>query len=146
MTAKSELMQAHETMAKVLDAKFSNVPEWQAFRSIDRALLALEAEHPGASGVKGHTITVLPRRRPEGAPTPYLTLVGQALNEAKVPLTTMQLMEYIKMRRAVGSDPAKARIVVQSSLSKDDRFKSVQWGDEGRGRAWWFADREVPRI
>ena len=44
MTAKTELMQAHEAMAAVLDAKFSTLPEWKAFRAIDRALLALETE------------------------------------------------------------------------------------------------------
>jgi hypothetical protein len=30
-SAKEEMMQAHEAMAKVLDAKFANTPEWQAF-------------------------------------------------------------------------------------------------------------------
>jgi hypothetical protein len=41
-----------------------------------------------------------------------------------------------------GGDPAKAKIVVQSSLSKDKRFKSVPW--EGK-RAWWYADRPIPK-
>jgi hypothetical protein len=37
------MMQAHEAMARVLDAKLANMPEWQAFRAIDRALLALDS-------------------------------------------------------------------------------------------------------
>ncbi|HXL69522.1 MAG TPA: hypothetical protein VN930_12300, partial [Xanthobacteraceae bacterium] len=45
-TAKSETMQAREAMAAVLDAKIGNMPEWKAFRAIDRALLALETEQP----------------------------------------------------------------------------------------------------
>ena len=41
-TAKDEMMHAHEAMAAVLDAKLGALPEWKAFRAIDRALLALD--------------------------------------------------------------------------------------------------------
>ncbi len=41
-TAKSEMMQAHDAMAAVLESKIGAMPEWKAFRAIDRALLALD--------------------------------------------------------------------------------------------------------
>ena len=51
------------------------------------------------------------------------------------------MMEYVAAHRLIG-DPKKARIVVQSSLSKDVRFESVAWRG---GRAWWYADKPVPK-
>jgi hypothetical protein len=139
MTAKSEMMQAHEAMATVLDAKFANVPEWKAFRAIDRALLALETERPnGATAERPERIT---RTRPGFAPS-YVSLSLQAMEEGKQPIPTRRLMEFIGKRRHLDGDPDRARVSVTSSLSKDRRIKSVPW--EG-GKAWWFADRAVPK-
>ena len=140
MTAKTELMKAHETMAAVLDAKFSNVPEWKAFRSIDRALLALEVEQATATPKNGgqffrHRVRI-------GKPLSYMSLANQALTETGKPIRTKDLVDYIARHRPLSGDPAKARIVIQSSLSKDKRFKSVPWEDK---RAWWYADRAVPK-
>jgi hypothetical protein len=136
-TAKTEMMQAHEAIAAVLDAKIGNMPEWKAFRAVDRALLALEMEQP--------SVLSLPVRkaRINGAPPSYMSLADQALTETGKPVSTNKLMEFISQRRALSSgDPAKAKIVVQSSLSKDKRFKSVPW--EG-ARAWWYADKPLPK-
>jgi hypothetical protein len=140
MTAKTELMKAHETMDAVLDAKFSNVPEWKAFRSIDRALLALEVEQATATPKNGgqffrHRVRI-------GKPLSYMSLANQALTETGKPIRTNDLVDYIARHRPLSGDPAKARIVIQSSLSKDKRFKSVPWEDK---RAWWYADRAVPK-
>jgi hypothetical protein len=53
------------------------------------------------------------------------------------------MLDYIAERRPLSGDNiAKAKIVVQSSLSKDKRFKSVPW--EGK-RAWWYADKPLPK-
>jgi hypothetical protein len=141
MTAKTELMKAHETMAAVLDGKFSHVPEWKAFRSIDRALLALETEHAAAGNGAQRAV---PRHRERiGQPPSYMSLADKALTETGKPITTDNLMTYIAQHRALsGGDAAKAKIVVQSSLSKDKRFRSVPW--EGK-RAWWYTDRAVPK-
>jgi len=140
--AKNEMMQAHEAMAKVLDAKFANVPEWQVFRAIDRALLALEDEQPEpvkAAPQAAHR----PRIRLNGEHPSYMSLADQALTEIGKPVSTLKLMEFISARRSLsGDDPAKARITVQSSLSKDKRFKSVPW--DGK-RAWWYADKPIPK-
>jgi hypothetical protein len=136
----NELIEAHEAMAAVLDAKFPNLKEWMAFRAIDRALLA--------SLMKALPAPMAPKQRRErprlnnNAPTPYMTLADNAMKASGKPLTTAQLMEYISARRETGPDPAKARIVVQSSLSKDKRFKSIAWAG---GRAWWYADKPVPK-
>jgi hypothetical protein len=41
MSTKADLISAHKAMSAVLDAKFAKVQEWQAFRAIDKALIAL---------------------------------------------------------------------------------------------------------
>jgi hypothetical protein len=139
MSAKSEMMKAHEAMATVLDAKFANVPEWQAFRSIDRALLALETEQVASA----------PPQNAQNKPTlriltmpSYTALTARVLDETGLPITTPKLVNFISQHRKLGDDPEKAKINITSSLSKTDRFKSIPW--EG-GRAWWYADRPVPK-
>jgi hypothetical protein len=143
MTAKTELMEAHEAMAAVLDAKFSTLPEWKAFRAIDRALLALETE----KGVR-ETPAPPPRSRmranghnADERPS-YTVLTGQALQGKGKPIPTPELMEFIGARRKLNSDADRAKVTVTSTLSKSPHFKSVPW--EG-GRAWWFADRPLPK-
>ena len=71
-----------------------------------------------------------------------MSLANQALTETGKPIRTNDLVDYIARHRPLSGDPAKARIVIQSSLSKDKRFKSVPWEDK---RAWWYADRAVPK-
>jgi hypothetical protein len=142
-TAKDEMLSAHEAIASVLDAKIGNMPEWKAFRAIDRALLALDAAHLVASPPVIPSPRINLRARINGAPLSYMSLADQALAEAGKPVPTDKIMDFISARRPLsGDDPAKAKIVVQSSLSKDKRFKSVPW--DGR-RAWWYADRAVPK-
>jgi hypothetical protein len=134
MTAKTELMQAHEAMAAVLDAKFAHHPEWKAFRAIDRALLALEAESGSRPGPRD-------RSRPNGRgdqPPSYTALTDMALQESGKPVPTKHLMEFIAARRKLDDDAEKAKVTVTSTLSKSPHYKSVQW--EG-GRAWWYANR-----
>jgi len=150
MTAKTELMKAHEAMAAVLDAKFSGSPEWTAFRAIDRALLALETE---SAERKAPTVELLPAPRFRAPPrTPsnghgveplsYTALTDVALRERGRPIPTPQLMEYIGSKRRLADDAERAKVTVTSTLSKSQHFRSVPW--EG-GRAWWFADRPVPK-
>jgi hypothetical protein len=136
MTAKSELMQAHEAMAAVLDAKFSQIPEWKAFRAIDRALLALEAERPI---LPPHAPPYFLRKKQELS---YNSLTDMALKETGKPITTPQLMAFIGGRRGLDADPKKAKINITSSLSKSSQFENIEW--EG-GTAWWYANRPLPR-
>jgi hypothetical protein len=136
MTAKSEMMQAHEAMASVLDTKFSNVPEWKAFRAIDRALLALETERVNTGPNPSE-----PRSRKNQQPS-YNELTGRALYETGKPIPTPQLMVFIGAHRKLDPDPKKAKINVTSSLSKSSEYESVDW--EG-GTAWWYANRPLPK-
>ncbi len=140
MTAKTEMMQAHEAMASVLDAKLKDMPEWRAFRAIDRALIALETERPAAPRIA----PVIRRITPQSATAipSYVDLTLKAIEEKSQPITTPDLMAFIGQRRQLGSDPEKAKINVISSLSKAKPVKSVLW--QG-GRAWWYADRAVPK-
>jgi hypothetical protein len=138
--AKDEVLQARKSAIAALDSKIGNMPEWQIFLHLDRALLALEEEQPAPPPFLRH---VRPRPRLNGAQPSYMSLADLALTEAGKPVRTNKLMEFIAKHRPLsGDDPAKAKIVVQSSLSKDKRFKSVPW--EGK-RAWWYADRPIPR-
>jgi hypothetical protein len=136
MTAKSELMQAHEAMAAVLDAKFSQVPEWKAFRAIDRALLALEAELPI---VTLDTPVHFSRKKQELS---YNSLTEMALKQLGRPVTTPQLMAFIGARRDLDPDPKKAKINITSSLSKSSQFENIDWDG---GTAWWYAGRPPPK-
>lgn len=142
MTAKSELIQAREAMAAALDAKWSNVPEWKAFRAIDRALLALETEQADAEPTARARVRLRLRSLRSGQQPSYNALADSALTQTGKPITTAQLMEFIAARRRVDPDPNKAKINVTSSLSKSPQFRNVPW--EG-GTAWWYSDRPLPK-
>jgi hypothetical protein len=140
MTAKSELMQAREAMAAALDAKWSNVPEWKAFRAIDRALLALETEQADAElPLTPHRVRTRLRLN---QPPSYNALADSLLSETKRPVTTSQLMAFIGAHRKLNPDPNKAKINVTSSLSKSPQYRNIPW--EG-GTAWWYSDRPLPK-
>jgi hypothetical protein len=146
-TTKSDVLQAHEAMAAVLDARFGNVPEWKAFRAIDRALIA-EIER-GAANAMPAVLPTPPAQHRERLRlilpdqlNSYNALTDLALQERGKPIPTPQLMEFIGARRKLDPDPDKAKITVTSTLSKHPRYRSVPW--EG-GRAWWYADRPVPK-
>jgi hypothetical protein len=137
MSTKSDLLEAHAAMVAVLDAKLANMPEWKAFRAIERALLA-ENQNPVTPDAAPRKASILKVRE---VPS-YTTLTERALKEHERPIATPDLMDFIGQHRKLGNDSEKAKINVISSLSKSDRFRSVPW--EGR-KAWWYADRPVPK-
>jgi len=135
--AKTEMMEAREAAIAALDTKLANLSEWKIFRSIDRALFALDAKPIAAPVIR----IGRPRIRLNGGDQPsYMALADRALTEAGKPMSTTDIVGYIGRHRALAGD--KARIVIQSSLSKDKRFKSIPWAGS---RAWWYADRPVPQ-
>ncbi len=138
MTAKTAMLRAREAMASVLDAKLANLPEWQAFREIDRALLELDTEHPAVPASR-ERLRITPT---DDAVPSYVKLARQAFDEAGAPVPTPKLLAFVGARRKLAADPDKAKINVTSSLSKDKGIKSIPW--EG-GRAWWYADRPIPK-
>jgi len=144
MNTIANLTQAHQAMVAVLDAKLKNVPEWTAFRAIDLALLELVAQQVPAGGVASDTnrMASLNRKSRKGSEASYVELAMEALKASSVPLPTPKIIEFIGDRRDIPSDPAKARVNISTSLSKDKRFQNVSWHG---GRAWWFAKKEVPK-
>jgi hypothetical protein len=138
MTTKSELMQAHEAMASVLDAKLANMPEWKAFRAIGRALQAEGGKARAPEAIPTRARSILKVR---DVPS-YTMLTERALQERGRPIVTPDLMDFIGRHRNLSNDSEKAKVNVTSSLSKSDRFRSVPW--EG-GKAWWYADKPIPK-
>lgn len=148
-SAKDEMMKAHDAMASVLDVKLAEMPEWKAFRAIDRALLALDILPAKESAAAPQTKMVrvpkhfAPRQLVPGrlaVVKPYVVLAIEALTEIQKPIPTPTLIDFIGKRRPLG-DVEKAKVNITSSLSKDSRFKSVAWEN---GKAWWWADKPVP--
>lgn len=140
-----DLLAIHDEMASMLDHKLSAMPEWRTFRRVDRMLLRRIGTAPVAAPVQVAPKIERKRIQPElfgDAPIPYMTLAANALTETGQPITTVDLMDYIGKRRTITGDPKKARIVVQSSLSKDERFRSIPWNG---GRAWWWKNQPPPQ-
>jgi hypothetical protein len=136
MSKKSDLLQAQEAMAALLDSKLGNMPEWKAYRAIQRAVLSEEGPNGPVPKERAR-----PRHKP-GQPLSYTVLTDSALKERGKPIPTPILMEFIGKHRDLGSDPERAKINVTSTLSKSPLFQSVAW--EG-GRGWWYKNRPVPK-
>lgn len=138
MSTKTELLEAHKAMLTLLDAKIGHMAEWKAFRAIDRALLAIDEQGPNGAAPPNRARF----RQRAGHPASYTELTDRALQSSGKPIPTPLLIEFVRGHRELGDDIKRATINVTSSLSKSDRFRSVPW--EG-GRAWWYADRPVPK-
>jgi hypothetical protein len=137
MSDKNDLALARDEMLAVLDEKFANMPEWRAFRAMDKALTAMDE----GSALKRKTSSPrVIRRRPSEGPT-YVDLALEAVAAKGVPVPTTDLIRFIAPKRNLDAESEKTRINIQSGLSRDKRIKSVPWAG---GRAWWFADRKVP--
>jgi hypothetical protein len=103
-----------------------------------RALLALDLASAPTGALP---LLPLPKARINNGPVPYVTLVFNALTEAGKPLPTSKIVEYVGAHREL-ADLEKAKVNITSSLSKDERFKSVEWAN---GRAWWLVGKPVPK-
>jgi hypothetical protein len=141
MTPKDDLSQARNDMLLVLDEKLAQMPEWRAFRAMDKALWAMSAmpTTPKPNGAEQPT----PRRRTrtEGIPS-YGALAIEAIDTKGVPLPTAEIVRFIGTRRELDTDQEKARVNIQSGLSRDKKIRSISWRG---GRAWWHANRSVPK-
>lgn len=117
-------------------------PDFQAYLAQTEAIEKVEALQPRAPGTYSHRDAVYHDLSDvvRTKPITQLDAAVQAIAEAGKPLTTGELVEAARKLGAHvgGKDP---RINLGSSLSRDERFKSVQWGD---GRAWWFKGRPLP--
>jgi hypothetical protein len=158
---KTNLLAAHKAMAAVLDTKFAKVPEWHAFRAIDKALLALVEEAkavlaptPAAPSTPSPSPAVPPKtvhtngatahskNRPHELPS-YVELGVMALEKAGKPLPTAQMIEFIAQHRKLPETDKRRMVVnISSSFSHNERITNIPWSG---GRAWWLADRPVPK-
>jgi hypothetical protein len=138
---EDDLVKSRAELWALLDQKFKNVPEWRAFCAVDRALDAVRAAAAvpplpaGGNGAEANRS----RQRPADSPLPYVDLALMALEQARRPVRTPAMVDFIGQHREL--DPARARVNISSALSHDERFQNVSWGG---GRAWWFADRALP--
>ena len=140
MTDKSELEEARAEMLAILDGKLANVPEWRAFRAMDRALAALSS--PVAAAATASTTSAGNRIQVSSSES-YGDLALKAIRAAGQPLATSALVEYMRPFRPQVADIKKLKINIQSAMSRDKRIKSVQW----QGAAgWWPVTKPLPSV
>lgn len=139
MTVKDALTEARSDMLAVLDEKLANMPEWKAFRAMDKAIAAMSAT-PSSEANRDRPAAILRRGRTPDVPS-YVDLALEAITTKGFPLSTTDIVEFIGQKRPISSDGEKARINIQSGLSRNKRIKSIPWHG---GRAWWFPDRKPP--
>lgn len=129
--SKPDLYVIREKMLVALDAKFAGVPEWEAFRELDRYIAVGEEQTPARGAKKRRT-----KKR-----VSYADLGVDILTTMAKPMATAEMVKFIASNRGLSPDDSKVKVNIQSALSHDDRFKNVAWRG---GRAWWFKNREVP--
>jgi hypothetical protein len=135
MSNKADLLQARNEIMAVLDDKFRNVPEWKAFRAMDRALMAMD----GHITLMGSDESPLPTSR-KRSKLSYVDLALEAIRRSGKPVPISEIVAFIGSQRDV-RNPDSIRVNIQSALSRDPRVQSIVWSG---GRGWWFADREAP--
>jgi len=140
MSAKAELTVAREAMLAVLDAKLADMPEWRAFRAIDRGIAALDGDvikRAGATIPTLHPVYIRARSTPS-----YGDIAVEALRAVEYPMTTPEIIDKIEQSRGQKfDDTEKAKVNVTSSLSRDERVRNIPWKG---GKAWWLSDQDVP--
>jgi hypothetical protein len=144
MGAKTDLLQAREEMLSILDEKLFKMPEWKAFRAMDRALAALPDDarpQPMSNGAAPTPSTRERERRRRGDNT-YAGLALEAIRIAGIPLPIDDIVSFIGARRKLGDDIAKVRIAIGSGLSRDKRLQFITWFG---GKGWWPHDRDMPQ-
>lgn len=137
MSTKADLISAHKAMSAVLDAKFGKVQEWQAFRAIDKALIALidggmsAANHPVVHSRKA---TRRPATRPQSASAQARAAADAVIRELGRPVPLSELYEKVA-----------ARGVTLGGKFPNRRLSAIL-GDTGTlistDRGWWIADAE----
>lgn len=140
MSAKSEMQAARAELILALDAKLGDMPEWKAFRAIERGIAALSGPANGqnaSSILQKLSMTPVYRNK-----LSYGDLAFKALSDSPMPLTTIEVIDIIENSKGEKfEDAEKAKINIASSLSRDVRIKSVPWRN---GKAWWPAEKEIP--
>jgi hypothetical protein len=136
MNNRLDLIQARHEMMGVLDEKFKNVPEWRAFRAIDRVLMAMNG-----SSAEGESTDIIhpPRVRLTGFAS-YVDLGVDLIRRTGKPVPTTEIVSFVAQQKNRAPEDIKTN--VQSALSRDNRIESIRWSG---GRGWWLKGQEVPK-
>jgi hypothetical protein len=141
MSTKADLLSAHKAMISVLDAKFAKVQEWQAFRSIDKALINLIEEGTAVPNQTTHgsrrgQVVQRDTLRPNSRAARARVRAKALLLELKRPIPLQELYEAIAARGVPlgGKHPSRR---LSAILGGDGDFVSTP-------RGWWLSDRPMP--
>lgn len=133
---KAEIAKSLVEMLGVLDEKFKNSPEWRAYRALQRAYAAIDASPPRPQAAA---------ERANGADdslgNSYADIGLRAMGKLGRPVPTLEAIQLIRAVRDLPGDEERAKNIVSSAFSHDERIASVSWNG---GRAWWHAGRAVP--
>lgn len=138
----TELFRAREDMLAVLDEKLAKMPEWRAFRAMDKALGVLTGTLKTSGDPAANRQPTRPRGRTPGVPT-YADLALEAMGASGAPVPTNDVVKFIAGKRNLEAGDNRIRTNIQTGLSRDKRIASVPWLG---GRAWWHAGQAVPEI
>jgi hypothetical protein len=132
MSSRDDLLEAQSAMLAVLDEKLKDMPEWRAFRAMEKFITAI------GNSVESGESPASPQH-PEREKLSYGDLGHLVLSEAGKPLATPEMLAAVARRRGV--DPEEKKAVISTALSKDERIENIRWGN---GRAWWLVGRALP--
>lgn len=142
MMDTTELSKAREEMLAILDERLAKMPEWRAFRAMDKALSVLTGTAPAAADSTPNRKPVRRRGRTPGVPT-YADLALEAIDATRVPMPTNDIVKFVAAKRNLDPGDGRIRVNIQTGLSRDKRIDSVPWLG---GRAWWHSGQAVPKI
>jgi hypothetical protein len=132
---KAEVAKSLAEMLGVLDEKFKNSPEWRAYRALQRAYAAMDTSPPRPQAAE----------RGNGADdslsNSYADIGLRAMGKLGRPIPTLEAIQLIRSVRDLPGDEERAKNIVSSAFSHDERIASVSWNG---GRAWWHANRTGP--
>jgi hypothetical protein len=136
MSRLEDMMSVRDDLAAVLDSKFKDVPEWRAYRKVDRIVSEMRSsavQRPAIVPAKETAKVLLSSGEVTTLRVPYASLARRFIEAKGRPVTTPELMDYIRENRDMGTDEEKAKVNVTSTLSKSSLFESIPWKG---GRAW----------
>ena len=142
MMDTTELSKARQEMLEILDERLAKMPEWRAFRAMDKALSVLTGTTTSAIDPAPNCQPARRRGRTPGVPT-YADLALEAINGVAAPMPTNDIVKFVAAKRNLDLGDDRIRVNIQTGLSRDKRIDSVPWLG---GRAWWHAGQAVPEI
>lgn len=128
-------------IAKSYEDKLSSNPDFVALQAIQSAIAAIEGSRANHSpGVLENAFAQANWPRKKEPSKSRGDLVAEILDFNGAPLNTTDLLKELanKGNEVGGKDPS---LNLASSLSRDERFRSVSYHGE---RRWWFSGQPFP--